>query len=234
MTSAPGRPYDGPRGAAPFRTLMAHASGETTLARFVRADLYRHDGLSGFRGFCKGLLRPGFRYSLLMRLTAVRRRPSPLSFLLRAMKRRYRFKYGYEINPEARIGEGFRLTDHCGPVVIGPVTIGKLCTIAHNVTVGRTYDERGEVGRPSLGDRVFVGAGAVLVGPIAIGSDVLIAPNAFVHFDVPDHSLVIGNPGKIVPRPDPTRFYIDFALPEPGAPSSTRSGASGPGRRGPS
>lgn len=179
-------------------------------------------------------MRPGFRYSLIWRLLEGRKRSSPLGLLLGGLKRRYRFKYGYEINPEARIGEGFRLTDHCGPVIIGPVTIGRLCTVAHNVTIGRTYDERGEVGRPTLGDRVFVGAGAVLVGPIAIGSDVLIAPNAFVNFDVPDHSLVIGNPGRIIPRPDPTRFYIDFALPEPDAPSSNRSGASGPDRPGPS
>jgi len=193
---------------------MATESGETTLARLVRADLYRHDGLRGFAGFCRGLLRPGFRYTLLMRLMTARKRSSPLGWLLRAMKRRYRFKYGYEINPEARIGEGFYLSDHCGPVVIGPVTIGKLCSVAHNVTIGRTYDERGEIGRPTLGDRVWVGTGAVLVGRIAVGSDVLIAPNAFVNFEVPDHSLVIGNPGKIVPRPDPTRHYIDFALPE--------------------
>jgi serine O-acetyltransferase len=183
------------------------------LSKLIRADLYRHDGLCGFAGFCRGLLRPGFRYSLVMRLMAARRRPSPLRFILRVLKRRYRFKYGFEINPEARIGEGFLLTDHCGPVVIGPVEIGKLCSVAHNVTIGRAY-KNGEIGRPTLGDRVWVGAGAVLVGRIAIGTDVLIAPNAFVNFDVPDHSLVIGNPGKIIPRPEPTRDYIDFVLPE--------------------
>lgn len=213
---------------------MTIESGETTLARLVMADLYRHEGLSGFKGFCGGLLRPGFRYSLLLRLMTGRRRSSPLGWLLRAMKRRYRFKYGYEINPEARIGEGFLLSDHCGPVVIGPVKIGKLCSVAHNVTIGRTYDGRGEIGRPTLGDRVWVGTGAVLVGRITVGSDVLIAPNALVNFDVPDHSLVIGNPGRIVPRPNPTRDYIDFALPEPGASAPTRSGANGPDRRGPS
>jgi serine O-acetyltransferase len=210
--------------------IMTTGSGQTKPSRLVRSDLYRHGGLSGFRGFCKGLLQPGFRYSFLFRLMAARKTSSPLSFFLRVMLRRYRFKYGFEINPQARIGAGFHLTDHCGPVVIGPVRIGKLCTIAHNVTIGRTYDPQGGIGRPTLGDRVWVGAGAVLVGPITIGSDVLVAPNAFVNFDVPDHSLVIGNPGRVVPRPDPTRFYIDFALPEPDSSSPIRSGASGPDR----
>lgn len=37
----------------------------------------------------------------------------------------------------------------------------------------------------------------MIVGAIEIGDDVLIAPGAFVNFDVPAHSLVIGNPGII-------------------------------------
>ncbi len=184
-----------------------------SLARLIKTDLYRHDGLSGFSGFCKGLLKPGFRYSVLLRLMKVHKTSSPLFFLFRVMKRRYRFSFGFEINHDADIGEGFLLSDHCGPVVIGPIKIGKQCSIAHNVTIGRAY-EKGEIGRPSLGDRVWVGAGAVLVGKIDIGSDVLIAPNAFVNFDVPDNSLVIGNPGKIIPSMNPSRDYIDFVPPE--------------------
>lgn len=213
---------------------MTTGPGRTKLSKLVRSDLYRHGGLSGLRGFRKGWLLPGFRYSLLFRLLAAGKPSSPLSFCLRVMLRRYRFKFGYEINPRAEIGEGFCLTDHCGPVVIGPVRIGKHCTIAHNVTIGRTYDPQGGIGRPTLGDRVWIGTGAVLVGPIAVGSDVLVAPNAFVNFDVPDHSLVIGNPGQIISRPDPTRFYIDFTLPEPDVPPPTRNGASGPDRTTPS
>ena len=53
-------------------------------------------------------------------------------------------------------------------------------------------------GTPVLGDRVYVGAGAVIAGGIQIGNDVLVAPNAFVNFDVPDGSVVLGNPAKVV------------------------------------
>ena len=53
-----------------------------------------------------------------------------------------------------------------------------------------------------------IGANAVIVGNITIGSDVLIAPLAYVNFDVPDHSIVIGNPGKIIPREDATADYV--------------------------
>jgi serine O-acetyltransferase len=54
-----------------------------------------------------------------------------------------------------------------------------------------------------------VGPGAVLVGKITVGSNVMIAPNSFVNFDVPDNSLVLGNPGKIIPKENPTRNYIN-------------------------
>ena len=41
-----------------------------------------------------------------------------------------------------------------------------------------------------------------------IGDDVLIAPNTFVNFDVPSHSVVIGNPATIHPRKDATKGHI--------------------------
>ena len=36
----------------------------------------------------------------------------------------------------------------------------------------------------------------------------LIAPGSYVNFDVPDHSIVIGNPGKIIKRENATDIYI--------------------------
>ena len=43
-----------------------------------------------------------------------------------------------------------------------------------------------------------MGAHAIVVGKITIGNDALIAPGAYVNFDVPCGSVVLGNPGKIV------------------------------------
>ena len=36
----------------------------------------------------------------------------------------------------------------------------------------------------------------------------LIAPLTYVNFDVPDHSIVIGNPVKIIPKEDATKDYV--------------------------
>lgn len=38
---------------------------------------------------------------------------------------------------------------------------------------------------------------STVVGNIVIGDDVMIAPGAYVNFDVPHDSVVIGNPGII-------------------------------------
>lgn len=83
----------------------------------------------------------------------------------------------------------------------------KNCNIAQNVTIG--MENRGKrKGCPTIGDKVRIGAGAVVVGKITIGDDVLIAPNSFVNCDVPSHSIVLGNPCKIVYRENATEGYI--------------------------
>ena len=63
-------------------------------------------------------------------------------------------------------------------------------------------------GVPTIGDDCWIGTNAVVVGNVRIGSNVLIAPLSFVNFDVPDNSVVIGNPGKIIPKETATRDYI--------------------------
>ena len=49
----------------------------------------------------------------------------------------------------------------------------------------------------------------MIVGNIKIGNDVLVAPLTFVNFDVPDHSVVIGNPAKIIFKENATEGYIN-------------------------
>ena len=174
----------------------------------IREDLHRYGGLKGARGFWKGMMIPGFRYMFFFR-TGLKYSKNPLvSFFCRLMIRHYSYKYGFQIYIPTEIGKGFYIGHH-GTIVINPkVKIGNYCNIAHNVTIGETF--RGELkGTPKIGDKVWMGTGSVIVGGINIGSNVLIAPNSFVNFDVPDNSLVIGNPAKIIPKENPTEGYIN-------------------------
>lgn len=61
---------------------------------------------------------------------------------------------------------------------------------------------------PTIGNRVCMNANAVVVGNITIRDDVLIAPNAFVNFNVPSLSIVVENPGVIHHRVNVTEGHI--------------------------
>jgi len=180
--------------------------------RVVSADLYRHNGLTGVAGFIKGLLTdPGFRYTYLLRKVARHGRCTPIGLFYRLLKRRHSFTYGYQIDPAVEIGEGFFLSGHRAPTVVGSARIGRNCNVNHGVTIGRAV-KNGETGYPTIGDYVWIGPGSVVSGPIHVGNHVLIAPNSFVNFDVPDHSIVIGNPGRVVKTENPTVHHINHVL----------------------
>jgi len=150
-----------------------------------------------------------FRYLRLYRKTAYYLKKHsllriPCILLLKRMTRQTQI----QIPPEAQIGEGFYI-GHLGRIIMNDDTIiGKNCNIATGVTIGQT--NRGpQKGVPVIGDEVWIGTNAVIVGGIRIGNDVLIAPNAYVNFDVPDHSVVIGNPAVIHPKEHATEGYIN-------------------------
>jgi serine O-acetyltransferase len=174
----------------------------------VFADLYRNNGKRGFWNLIATSIRKvDFRWILLFRLYQSKRHP----FLSRWLLRRYSLKTGIQIGWHSQIGEGLVLV-HCGNIAVNnAAVIGKNCTMYHGVTVGMEF--RGErKGNPVIGDNVWIGSNACVVGNITIGDDVLIAPLSFVNFDVPSHSIVIGNPARIIPREHATEDYITNPL----------------------
>jgi len=126
--------------------------------------------------------------------------------LLKICLRHYTNKYGFQIG--GKIGIGFYI-GHFGTVIVSVNSkIGDNCNISPGVTIGAT--RRGEkAGAPEIGSRVWIGTNAILVGKIRIGNNVLIAPGSYVNFDVPDNSIVIGNPGRIKPSEKATTGYIN-------------------------
>lgn len=106
---------------------------------------------------------------------------------------------GIEIHPGAKIGRRFFI-DHGEGVVIGETTIiGDDVLIYQQVTLGGTGKESGKR-HPTLGNNVIVGAGAKVLGNITIGDNVRIGAGSVVVEDVPEHSTVVGIPGRVVHR----------------------------------
>ena len=97
--------------------------------------------------------------------------------------------YNITINSGAEIGEDF--------------------TIFKGATIGSVRSGK-RAGVPKIGDRVTVCPNAMVCGAIIIGNDVLIAANAFVNMDVPDHSIVVGNPASIRHKENASKDYTGY------------------------
>jgi serine O-acetyltransferase len=175
----------------------------STLWQTLRADVYRYRGKTTRRAFLSAYLHePGFRFTYYLRKVAfyAGRKKSLWIFAYiynRTMLHHYRFKYGFDISPSTCIGPGLYI-GHFGGVVISPqAVLGANINIGHGVTIGAT--SRGpRTGAPTLEDRVWVGAQAIIVGKVTIGHDALIAPGAYVNFDVPSMAVILGNPGAVI------------------------------------
>ena len=146
-----------------------------------------------------------------LRKAAQYKRESIPGIYYRLIVRRLSHKFGIQIPVITSIGKGFFI-GHFGAIVISArAKIGENCNIAHSTTIGQT--NRGKLkGHPTIGNKVWIGTGSVIVGKISIGDNVLIAPNSFVNMDVPDNSIVIGNPAKIIRKENATDGYINNIL----------------------
>ena len=171
-----------------------------------KKDLYRYYGESS-EPLLKKIFRPlEIKYIAVFRkANACKFLPLKLFYMLRLMY--LSKKTQIQIPARTQIGEGFYI-GHLGRVIIHPdAKLGKNINIGTGVTIG--MENRGKrKGTPEISDNCWSGTNAVIVGNIKIGSDVLIAPLTYVNFDVPDHSVVIGNPGKIIPKENATEDYV--------------------------
>lgn len=171
-----------------------------------KKDLYRYYG-DGGEPFLKKVFRPLElkHIALYRKANMCKFLPLKLFYMLRLL--RMSDKTLIQIPARTKIGEGLYI-GHLGRVIIHPDSVlGKNINIGTGVTIGK--ENRGKrKGAPIISDNCWIGTNAVIVGNVKIGRDVLIAPLTYVNFDVPDHSVVMGNPGKIIPKENATEDYI--------------------------
>jgi len=117
-------------------------------------------------------------------------------FLARAISQMNRFFTGIEIHPGATIGRRFFI-DHGMGVVIGETCeIGNDVTIFQGVTLGGTGKEKGKR-HPTIKDFALIATGAKVLGSITVGEASKVGAGSVVLKDVPDHSTVVGIPGRV-------------------------------------
>ncbi|WP_308638437.1 serine O-acetyltransferase [Paenibacillus silvisoli] len=152
------------------------------------------------RGFIVGLLfSPGFKYIFFMRLCTYFRHKKPavlflpIFLVLVFIYRHNSFKYGIEVPFKAKIGPGFYIGHFSCITMHGEAVLGDRVRISQGVTIGYTSK-----GVPTIGNDVYIGAGAKIIGNVHVGNNVEIGANSVVTKDIPDNSVVVGVPGRVI------------------------------------
>lgn len=89
------------------------------------------------------------------------------------------------------LGHGFLI--HIGD----NVTISSARILAHDASTKR-FLGYSRVGRVSIGDYSFVGAGAIVLPGVSIGERCVVGAGSVVTRDVPDGAVVAGNPARVI------------------------------------
>jgi len=167
---------------------------------WVEEDMKKTSRRSGFiLALIEHLIyKDGYRALFFYRLqqsTPVRKN-RPLRAFVRLLDT---FLNRIELDPRAQIGAGC-IIPHGQCIIIGASCIlGENITIHQGVTIGAVAG-KGKDGRiePIIGDNVMLGAGAKVLGPVCIGKNSMIGANAVVIDDIPESSVAVGIPAKVV------------------------------------
>lgn len=127
-----------------------------------------------------------------------------IKYLKRIVKRRLRKNNGQEIRTDIKMGKNVQLInsflDYC---------FGHLITIGDNVVItnaailahdGSTQLSLGysKIGRVDIGSNVFIGYGSIVLPNTRIGNNVIVGAGTIVTKDIPDNTVVCGNPMRIL------------------------------------
>ena len=110
---------------------------------------------------------------------------------------------GVKIGSHAHIGQNVTF-DTLAPDLfdIGDeVVITMNCVLlTHGFKVEKDGDRKWYVGKLTIGNNVFLGAGTVIAKPLTIGSNVTVAAGSVIVNDIPSNCLVAGVPAKVIKR----------------------------------
>ena len=139
------------------------------------------------------MLFPTFRVMAIKRMAENVKNPlwkKWLSYRMLMMSHKYLITIPLEVS----VGGGISFP-HGGPVVINCCAkLGEYVIIHPDVLIGGNEGQ----GSPTIGSRVFIGNGAKIIGNVIVGDDVFIAPGSIVVKDIPQGSVVVGNPARVI------------------------------------
>lgn len=113
---------------------------------------------------------------------------------------------------EIAISNGLKIGENChilGECIIDPghcwlISIGDNVTLAPRVHI-LAHDASTKrilgytlIGRVTIGNNVFIGAGSIILPNVKIGNNVIVGAGSVVSRTIPDNSVALGTPARII------------------------------------
>ena len=107
------------------------------------------------------------------------------------------------------VGKNFFANYNCTIIDVAKVKIGDNCQMAPNVAIYTAGHPLHPVARNSMyeygisvtiGDNVWIGGNTVIMPGVHIGSNTVIGAGSVVTKDIPDWSVAVGNPCRVIKR----------------------------------
>lgn len=99
----------------------------------------------------------------------------------------------------AVMGEVIIDPGHCWLISIGDdVTLApRVHLLAHDASTKRELGYV-KIGKVSIGNNVFIGAGTIILPNVHIGNNVVVGAGSVVTKDIPENSVAVGNPARVI------------------------------------
>ncbi|WP_394166446.1 serine O-acetyltransferase [Photobacterium piscicola] len=114
-----------------------------------------------------------------------------------------KFICGIDISPKTKIGSGLILFHPQNIVINANSVLGNNIMLQHNITIGNKFDPiTGQHISPVIGNNVELSPGVIVLGNISIGDNSVIGAGAIVTKNIPENSIAVGNPAKVIKQVD--------------------------------
>lgn len=169
---------------------------------YISADLFRYMTSCTFKAFCRAWFIPGFRYTFFLRWCNYLNKKKYLIMIypiFRILLRHYTFKYGIEIPYKTKIGPGLYIGHFGGTRINVFAQVGKNVNLSPEVIIAVGYNKKtAQFEYPIIGDYVYIGNNAKILGGVKIGDRAMIGVSSVVTKDIPENSVAVGSPSKII------------------------------------
>jgi serine O-acetyltransferase len=125
-----------------------------------------------------------------------------------------RMAYDIRLDLTAELGRGLHVW-HFGGIRVANCRLGENCTIHQRVRIGTPAGHP----KPWIADNVWIGPHAQILEPVRIGAGATIGAGAVVIRDVPERTLSMGNPARVVMMGYDNRVKIGAEKVPPSNPS---------------